>query len=187
MADAGAKGSLSFSATARCSAVAAGVQDQRVKAVVHAGVGGVALQRERVVGQQAVARLQAGLQVALQLARHAVFGHQARGHALQVAAHGNRIGHFARGELAHQVFAGVAGLDQALLLQRDEGAAHRRARCAKALGQLLLRQALAGLEGAAQNQVRAAASKWSLAGSWRELYTDCEIWDTVFKTRSGED
>ena len=134
-------------------AVAAGVQDQRVKAVVHAGVGGVALQRERVVGQQAVARLQAGLQVALQLARHAVLGHQSRGHALQVAAHGNRIGHFARGELAHQVFAGVAGFDQALLLQRDERAAHRRARGAQALGQLLLGQALAGFEGAAQDQV----------------------------------
>jgi hypothetical protein len=55
-----------------------------------------------------------------------MLGHQARGHALQVAAHGNGIGHFARGELAHQVFAGVAGLDQALLLQRDERAARSR-------------------------------------------------------------
>ena len=133
--------------------VATGVQDQRMKAVVHGCVGRVAFESQRVGQQCGVARVQAGLQVALQLARDAMLGHQPRGHALQVAAHGNSVGHFLGGVLAHLVLAGLVGLDQAFAFQRGQRRTHRRTRGAQPLGQLLLGQALTGREFAPKNQV----------------------------------
>jgi hypothetical protein len=100
-----------------------------------------------------VAGVQAVLQVAQQLARCAVFGQQARGKALDHAAHANGVGHLLRGEAAHLVAAAGRLFDQAFVLEAGQRQAHRGARGFELLGDRNLGQPLSGHEFALEDHV----------------------------------
>ena len=75
-----------------------------------------------------------------------MLGHQPGRHAFEQAAHGNGIRHLTHRELAHHKAPRLVGLHQPLLFQGDQRGTHRRTRRAQQLGNLLLGQALPGLE-----------------------------------------
>ena len=132
-------------------AVAAGLQNQRMKTVVHDGVGSITVNTQGASGQQAITFSQAVLQLKLQAARQAMFGYQTGSHALKMPAHSYCICHLTRRELPHKIPPGVVDLHKTLLLQRGQCSANRGTGSPQPLCQLLLGQTLTRLKLSTQN------------------------------------
>ena len=93
------------------------------------------------------------MEIAHEAARGAALGDEAPGQAFQHAAHVDGIDHLAHGECAHHIAARAGERQQALLRQRRQRLANRRARHAETLGDVDLGDALAGHELAAQDHL----------------------------------
>ena len=125
-------------------AVAAGLDDRLVKAHVEAVIRLQVLGQHMALCKDAVAFVQALLELRPRLLGDTALGRLARCQPFQHAAHLHGAGDVVFGDFAHRV-ATVAGLDQQpFLLQHAQRHAHRHARNLQALGGGNLDDALAG-------------------------------------------
>ena len=77
----------------------------------------MALEIDAALAEHAVSFAQASVQLVPELARNPMFGDQAGGHTLKVAAHRDGIGDLRRREQPHDIAPGRGGFYEALLLQ----------------------------------------------------------------------